>query len=171
MVARKHHAQTSSIEVEVIRVRTAREGVVHEHDRPLESLEAIAGLDQDLGERSREAFHNGAHLGDMAADHADHLGRQGLFPPIIYKMGSSLEESLDQGDDGIGEIAVGLPGDAGGQLYLDYARPSLRPIDRTIQWRYAGNSGGESSCSRCTERRKREVSVEGRLDNGHRVRD
>src|SRR5687768_11565217 len=70
-VPREHHAQAARVQMELVRVGPAGEWLVHEHDRPLQALEAVAGLDEHVRERAGQALAHRVHLRDVGADYAD----------------------------------------------------------------------------------------------------
>ena len=122
-MAAEHHAQPTRRQSKGRGGGASREGVLHQHDRSLQSLPAVGRLDQYAGQRRPETGLHQLHLPHVGADHAD-LGRsERTLADLIAHPGSPGEEALDQANQRPGQLLVELTGGQRRQLGQSEAHP------------------------------------------------
>ena len=72
-MAREKDAKPARVEMETRCISTSGQGMLDRHQRPLQPLETIGGLDEDVGEIEAEPLADGIDLCDVGTGNANHV--------------------------------------------------------------------------------------------------
>jgi hypothetical protein len=103
-----HHAQAAAVEVTLVGIGPPREGMMDEHDAPLETLEAVGSFDKHVPHVARQPFLHGVNLGSVRTNYADHPRLEAQLFPVVENGCPSEMRSVNP-IHGVGSFATILP--------------------------------------------------------------